>query len=93
MDKARKRLSLLAAVGYYDPAPVTVDDMAKDPRVQALAIPRDEVAELLRHLAEHGYLTDLRPTSDPIYRLSSAGRDQLDGEAKRDEYIWGERAL
>lgn len=92
MDKHRTRRLILDAVLDLDPAPATLDDLAGYPPVSMAALERSTLVEEARGLARHGYLTDLRPGREPLYRITAAGQDQARRESGLDEYIWGEFA-
>ena len=92
MDKYVLRRQILEAIKEAEPAAVEVDDVYESPQMLMAAVPRDTIAEELRGLASHGYLTDLRPGREPLYRLTPAGADQASMESDLDEYLWGQYA-
>jgi hypothetical protein len=93
MDKYRLRRAILDAAQDTEPAPVSVADLAAWPVLAMAAVEGAAIAESCRGLAEHGYIVNLRPTREPLYRLTAKGRDQIERDAELDEYVWGELAL
>ena len=93
MDKYRLRRAILMAAKTAEPAPSTAADLHGYPPIAMAAVPHEQVVDEARNLEAHGFLADLRPTRDPVWRLTAAGRDQVTGDARHDEYVWGELAL
>ena len=93
MDKHHLRRAVLDALLSAEPAPATVDELCEYPPLAMSATPRETLTGELRGLVDHGYVRDLRPGREPLYRVTAAGRDQARRETALDEYIWGEWAL
>jgi hypothetical protein len=97
MDRYLYRRVLLEAVREYDPAPVTVEDVAGvgavRTRLDRAHTSEADLAAELANLERHGYLEDLRPGRVPLYRVTAKATDQLDRETRLDEFLWGEVAL
>lgn len=95
-DRHTMRRMILDATADAAPAAVTIDDLAEAPQF-AVRIARrlttpGEIGEVCAGLALHGYLVDLRPGREPLYRVTAKGDAQRHRETDLDEYIWGEHA-
>lgn len=93
MDKYRIRRTILDATQEMEPAPTTLDVLARYPLFQMAGIKSEQLLEHCTGLVDHGYLRNLHPTRKPVYRLTPAGRDQVTRDAELDEYVWGDMAL
>ncbi len=72
--------------------PHTVVDLARASAVAVERMSEGDVAHELPGLVGHGYVEDLRPTRGGLYVITAKGRDQINLDAERDEYIWGRDA-
>jgi len=93
MDKHRLRRAILDAVQDMEPGPTTVDDLQAFPLLAMAAVQREAILAACTGLVEHGFLRNMRPTREPLYRLEAAGRDQINRDAELSEYVWGELAF
>lgn len=93
MDKYHLRRAVLDALLAAEPAPLTVDELCGYPPLQMSATPRETLVAELRGLVDHGYVRDLRPGREPLFRIAADGRDQARREVALAEYVWGEWAL
>ena len=94
MDKHSLRRQILSAVMESEPAAVTAEDIAGFPPIELATSVTAEILEReLRGLAERGYLENLRPTREPLYRMTPAGRGQMTLDDEREEFVWGRYAL
>lgn len=95
-DAHTLRRLLLDVVHDAEPAGATMDDLLAAPeiaaRVERRMVAAAEVDEACRGLVLHGYLADLRPGREPLFRLTPAGDAQRRREADLDEYVWGQYA-
>ena|GEM_PF-1881643 len=95
-DKYVLRRTVLKALAPIDEAPMTVRDLARTPsfamRMDRGLLTMQQLAELCAGLAENGYIIDMRPGREPLYRITAAGRAQHDRETDLEEYVWGEYA-
>ena len=93
MDKHTLRRHILQIIAdEIDPGCATIDLVARHTDLVIRSLPHQDLVAVLRGLAAHGYLEDLRPGRIPLYKLTAAGRDQIDQETDLDEYVWGEHA-
>lgn len=87
------RRVVLQAVRDAEPAAATFQDVERHPALEMRAdVTPNTVLAILDGLVERGYLANLRPGRDPLYRLTAKGRGQLDREDDLDEYVWGQYA-
>ena len=94
MNKYSIRRQILQAVIECEPAPALVADIASFPPLDMNpAADTASIASEAAALAERGYLQNLRPTREPLYRITASGRGQLSLDDERAEFIWGEFAL
>ncbi len=93
MDKYCLRRAILDAVREMEPAPAELETLARYPLFVMGGIKSGELLDQCSGLADHGFLKNLRPTREPVYRLTPAGRDQVTRDAELAEYIWGDMAL
>jgi len=92
MDKYHERRLVLEAVRAMEPAPATLPDINRYSPLEMAGLAGGPVGHHAFELCAQGYLENLRPGREPLYRLSQAGRAQLGRETDLDEYIWGEFA-
>jgi hypothetical protein len=83
------RRAVLQTLLDMEPAAMELGDLVTHPRFDRLGVERDALLRECRGLEAHGLLLDLRPTRSPAWRLTDTGRDQMTGDAKRAEYVWG----
>lgn len=87
------RRTVLQAVKAAEPAPAEFNDVADAPAFLCRPdVTPNTLLAILTGLVQRGYLADLRPGRDPLYRLTAKGRGQIDREEALDEYIWGQYA-
>ena len=92
MDKYHTRRAIMTALKDCEPAPAEISDILTHPTIEMAGLALPLVRGELQAMAEHGYVTDLRPGRSPLFRLTGVGRDQINREGTLHEFIWGEFA-
>lgn len=96
MDKYHIRRAILSALVDSEPAPSTPSDILSYPplrmSIERKATEQDLVMGAVTALVERNYISDLRPGREPLFRITGAGRGQIDREDDLHEFIWGEFA-
>ena len=94
MDKHIIRQTILRSLqAHVHPGAARVELIATIPDLLIRAVTRADLVDILQGLADHGYLQNLRPGREPLYKLTAAAIDQIDQETDLDQYIWGDAAL
>jgi DNA-binding PadR family transcriptional regulator len=92
-DQYTLRRMVLGAVRDSEPAAAEFADVERHPALEMRPdVTPNTVLAVLNGLAEQGYLVNLRPGRDPLFRLTAKGRAQIDRETDLDEYVWGQYA-
>ena len=92
MDKYHTRRAILGALIHAEPAASAPSDILAYPPLAMSAIELDTAMTELRGLTELNYVHNLRPGREPLFRITAAGRGQIDREDDLHEFIWGEFA-
>jgi len=93
VDKYRLRRAILDAVMVQEPGLATLERIEAYPLLRMGGeITLRQIPDEVKVLVEHGFLLNCRPGREPLLRLTSKGRDQMDQEADLDECIWGDMA-
>ncbi len=92
MDKYHVRRQILDALVFFEPAAAPPSDILAYPPIEMSAISADRIMPELTALAERGYIKNLRPGRDPLFRITVVGRGQINREDELQEFIWGEFA-
>ena len=90
------RRAILQTVIDSDPACTEIPDILRSPQIK----PRIDQGLLtdagvlitVRELCERGYVRDLRPGRSPLFRITPAGRGQINQDDDLTEFIWGQMA-
>ena len=92
-DKYTLRRQILDAVRACEPAGARYGDVAQAPAIEMNpAVTAAQLYEEMKGMVAAGYLADLMPGRQPLYRVTLKGRLQADRETDLDEYVWGEYA-
>lgn len=86
------RRVILETLKYYKSAPARPEDILNCHFAQAEAVQVQEVVDQANSLVTLGYAENLRPGRGILVRITAAGLNQIERNAKLDEAIWGDLA-